>query len=465
MTRLQRRSRTVRIRSFAVPGKDAAIASGAEGIYIGWIVSGRDFRPYTRQDRTGTARRQRSFCTTGCNPPWPCTGGLGKKGHPPIPHATVTGPLLLVYTFGSIAFLLVLILAVRLHAFLALLLTSMALGLACGLSPTALIKSIQTGTGDALGFIAIVLGLGAMIGAFLEHSGGGRVLADSLLKLFLGKENAAWAVVLAAFLVGLPIFFEVGFIILVPLVWNLAKESKRSLLFFGLAMAAPLTITHSLVPPHPAPLAAAAQLLLGTSLGSAILYGTLLSIPLSIFGGIFYAKFIANKIFVPVPEIANTLEAGGSKNPPPVSLVFFLLVLPVLLILSSTLVGPQNVPLVFLGHPFTALVALTALLCMYFFGVRQGLNRDQMAKLAMSSFAPAASLLLIMGGGGAFKQVIVDTGVGAYAGNHIGSRTHLAAPGRVPDRCSDARSARLRHRSNHYCSGHYCTAHEGFHRR
>ncbi len=337
---------------------------------------------------------------------------MGKKGHSPIPHATVTGPLLLVYTFGSIAFLLVLILVARLHAFLALLLTSMALGLVCGLPPAALIKSIQSGTGDALGFIAIVLGLGAMIGAFLEHSGGGRVLADYLLKLF-GKENAAWAVLIAAFLVGLPIFFEVGFIILVPLVWNLAKESKRSLLFFGMAMAAPLTITHSLVPPHPAP-AAAAQLL-GASLGSAILWGTLLSIPLSIFGGIFYGKFIANKIFVPVPDIANTLEAGGSKNPPPVALVLFLLVLPVLLILASTIVGPQNIPLLFLGHPFTAL-AVTALLCMYFFGVRQGLNRDQMAKLAMSSFAPAGSLLLIMGGGGAFKQVIVDTGVGAYSG-------------------------------------------------
>jgi gluconate transporter len=317
--------------------------------------------------------------------------------------------------------LLVLILVARLHAFLALLLTSMALGLACGLPPAQLIKSIQSGTGDALGFIAIVLGLGAIIGAFLEHSGGGRVLADYLLKLF-GKENAAWAVMIAAFLVGLPIFFEVGFIILVPLVWNLAKESKRSLLFFGMAMAAPLTITHSLVPPHPAP-AAAAQLL-GASLGSAILYGALLSIPLSVFGGIFYGKFIANRIFVPVPEIANTLEANATGKPPSVGLVFFLLVLPVLLILTSTVVGPKNTTLLFLGHPFAAL-AVTALLCMYFFGIRQGLNRDQLAKLTLQSFAPAGSLLLIMGGGGAFKQVIVDTGVGAYAGKLLAS-SHIS---------------------------------------
>src|SRR5437660_2410999 len=156
----------------------------------------------------------------------------------------------------------------------------MAMGLASGMAPDKVLKSIQTGFGDALGFVAVVLGLGAMIGRYLEYSGGGRALADWLLLKF-GKDNAAWALLVAAFLVGLPIFFEVGFIILVPLVWNLAKESKRSLLFFGMAMAAPLTITHSLVPPHPAP-AAAAQLL-GASLGSAILYGTLLSIPLSIF--------------------------------------------------------------------------------------------------------------------------------------------------------------------------------------
>ncbi len=304
---------------------------------------------------------------------------------------------------------------VRLHAFLGLLLTSMALGLACGMAPGALIKSIQSGVGDSLGFIAVVLGLGAMIGAYLEHSGGGRVLADWLLNLF-GRQHAIWAVLIASFLVGLPIFFEVGFIILVPLVWNLARESKRSLLYFGMAMCAPLTITHSLVPPHPAP-AGAAQLL-GADLGTAILYGTLLSIPMSIAGGIAFAAFIGKRIFVPVPPIADELESGAGDShlaSPPVALVILLLIMPVVLILAATVAGPGNRTLAFLGHPFTAL-AVTALLCMYFFGVRRGLNRDDLGKLAMKSFLPAGSLLLIMGGGGAFKQVIVDTGAGAYAG-------------------------------------------------
>src|SRR5580700_10747751 len=200
--------------------------------------------------------------------------------------------MLLVITAAAIALLLTLIMAVRLHAFLALILCSMALGLAAGMPPDKVLKSIQSGLGDALGFIAVVVGLGAMIGRFLEHSGGGRVLADWLLEKF-GTERAAWAMLVAAFLVGLPLFFEVGFVILAPLVWNLSRETKRSLLFYGMPMAAALTITHSLVPPHPAP--AAASQLLGGDLGTTILYGIAVSIPVSIFG-LLYGNWIAKRI-------------------------------------------------------------------------------------------------------------------------------------------------------------------------
>src|SRR5215469_30487 len=202
------------------------------------------------------------------------------------------GNYLVFLTAATLALLLALILVAKLHAFVALLISSMAMGIAAGMAPEKVLKSIQNGFGEALGFIAVVLGLGAMIGRFLEFSGGGRALADWLLIKF-GKQNAAWAMLVASYLVGLPIFFEVAFIILVPLVWSLTRESKRSLLFYGLPMAAALTMTHSLVPPHPAP--AAASQLMGADLATTIVYGVIVSIPMTIVAGIVYGQRIARR--------------------------------------------------------------------------------------------------------------------------------------------------------------------------
>ena len=328
----------------------------------------------------------------------------------------VAGPTLLVLTMAAIALLLFLILVVKLHAFLSLLISSMALGLAAGMAPAAVLKSIQSGFGEALGFIAVVVGLGAMIGRFIENSGGGRVLADWLLDKF-GRERAVWALLVASYLVGLPIFFEVGFIILAPLVWSLARESKRSLLVYGMPVAAALSATHSLVPPHPAPVAAAQ--LLGADLGRIILYGVAISLPMAVIGGIVYGGWIAKRMFIPVPEMALRAEPEKQETPPPVSLVTLILLLPVLLIFMASITATANLPgkelMGFLGHPFTALL-LTTLAAMFVFGTRRGIHRNELARMAVDSLAPIATLLLIMGGGGSFKQVIVDSGVGLYAG-------------------------------------------------
>lgn len=327
------------------------------------------------------------------------------------------GPALIWLTVAAIGLLLFLILYARIHAFLALLLTSMALGLAAGMEPAKVLKSIQAGFGEALGFIAVVVALGAMIGRYLEHSGGGRALAEWLLGKF-GPKRAVWAVLTAAFLVGLPIFFEVGFIILLPLAFSLTRASKRSLLYFGLPIACALTVTHAMVPPHPAP-AAAAQLM-GADLGLTILYGALFSIPMAISGSL-YARWISARMFVPVPEQQQKAipDETATTKAPPVGLVALLLTLPVILIFASTIGGrgggPLTPALTFIGHPFTALT-VTLLASMYILGTRRGLNRDRLAKMATESLGPMASLLVIMGGGGAFKQIIVDSGVGPYAG-------------------------------------------------
>ena len=328
------------------------------------------------------------------------------------------GTYLILITVAAIALLLFLILAVKLHAFLVLLISSMAMGLAAGMPADKVLKSIQAGFGDALGFIAVVVGLGAMIGAYLEYSGGGRVLADWLLEHF-GKERAAWAMLVACFLVGLPIFFEVGFIIMVPLVWSLTRESKRSLLFYGMPMAGALTIAHGLVPPHPAP-AAAAQLL-GADLGHAILISILLSIPMAILSGITYGGWIGRRMNIPLPAIADAVpEAPKQKSAPPsVGVVVLLLLLPVLLIFGATIAGLYRIPFrpvaVFLGHPFSALT-VTALLALWYFGTRRGLTREKAMGMAADSLAPMGALLCIMGGGGAFKQIIIDSGAGAVTG-------------------------------------------------
>ena len=222
---------------------------------------------------------------------------------------------------------------------------------------------------------------------------------------------------MAAFLVGLPIFFEVGFIILAPLIWSLARESKRSLLFYGLPVTAALTVTHALVPPHPAP-SAAAQLL-GADLGRTILYGAALSIPMAIAGGIVYGGWIAKRMFIPVPAMAMRAEPEVTQTPPRAGLVALVLVLPVVLIFIATLAGAGNLQgkalAGFFGHPFTALL-ITTLVAMIVFGAARGLGRNEISRMAVDSLAPIGTLLVIMGGGGAFKQVIVDSGVGLYAG-------------------------------------------------
>lgn len=330
----------------------------------------------------------------------------------------VEGPALLVLTLGAVVLLLLLILVFKLHAFFSLLLAGMVLGLGSGMAPLRVLKSMQTGFGDALGFIAVVVSLGAVIGRLLEHSGGGRALADWLLEK-TGPRHAVWAVFFAAFLIGLPIFFEVGFIILVPLLYSLTRESGKSLLYFGLPVAAALTVTHAMVPPHPAP-AAAAQLL-GADMGKAILYGAALAIPMALIGGMGYGLWIARRIHVPAPESAPLAAAPpeGSKDAPHPILVALVLLLPVILIFSASFAERRKTTGLaayqFLGHPFTALM-IAAMAAMALFGLRRGLNRDGVLKLAEEALKPLGSLLAIIGGGGAFKQIIVDSGAGAYGG-------------------------------------------------
>ncbi len=189
-------------------------------------------------------------------------------------------------------------------------------------------------------------------------------------------------------------------------------------------VCAALTITHSLVPPHPAP-AAAAQLL-GADMGKVMLHGALLSIPMAIIAGVLYGGWLSKRLFIPVPEMAARASAsrpdasGTAQKPPPIPMVVLALILPVLLIFAATAAtmtkSPGQQALAFLGHPFSALL-LATIFAMVFFGFARGLDRAQVSRMTTESLSsPIGTLLVIMGGGGAFKQVIVDSGVGPYAG-------------------------------------------------
>ncbi len=317
----------------------------------------------------------------------------------------------------GVAVLLLLILIVRLQAFIAMLISSILVGLLAGMSPEALIKTIQSGMGDTLGYVAIVVGLGAIFGAILEQSGGAQAIAQYLLRKF-GEKNASWAMVVAGFFVAIPVFFDVAFIILIPLVYALQRRTKKSLLLYAIPLLAGLAITHAFIPPTPGPIAIAE--ILNADLGLVILFGFLIGLPTATVSGPVFAKFISRKIFIEAPssdvDAVEELDTSLLRN------TVLIVGLPIMLIvlntvLSSNLFGSEGslvsiknlVQIV--GHPFVALI-IANLLALYTLGVKRGVSREALQEMSTKSLAPAGTIILLTGAGGAFKQVLIDTGTG-----------------------------------------------------
>jgi Gnt-I system low-affinity gluconate transporter len=324
--------------------------------------------------------------------------------------------LILAVLLG-IAVLLLLILKIRLQAFIALLICSIVVGLIAGMDPLDIIATMKEGMGSTLGFVAVVVGLGAMFGAILESSGGAEALAQYLLKIF-GEKKASWALMLTGFIVAIPVFFDVAFIILVPLVYALQRKTKKSLLLYAIPLLAGLAITHSFIPPTPGPVAVAD--ILNADLGWVILIGFIAGVPTAIICGPLFAKFIARRIQVEAPKIQT--EPVGPDKLPSVYLIIGIIGLPIILILSNTLINspmmadygiynPIRLSLILLGHPFAALI-LANLVAWYLLGVRSGFSKDKMLKITSRSMEPAGIIILLTGAGGVFKQMLVNTGTG-----------------------------------------------------
>ncbi|MGW2415234.1 GntP family permease [Streptomyces tubercidicus] len=398
---------------------------------------------------------------------------LEEQGAPPSPPHTGgllalipgTAGLLTVAALG-IALLLVLIIKVRLQPFVALLTVSIAVGLAAGLSVTELFGTVQksdavslieTGMGGILGHVAIIIGLGTMLGAILEVSGGAEVLSARLLRLF-GERREPLAMGLTGLIFGIPVFFDVGIFVLAPIVYAAAKRSGKSILLYCMPLLAGLSMTHAFLPPHPGPVAAAG--LFKVDLGWIILMGLVCGIP-AVLAAWGYAAWIGRRLFVPVPQdmveaaeearaavtagkgaagvaagkaasgvTAGKGAAGVTAHEAPVALRTVLTIIgtPLLLILLATFSSialapsPGRSVIEFFGHPFVALT-IALLLSYYLLGLRRGWSRKSLETVSTASLKPVGNIILVVGAGGIFGAVLKGSGVATVLSDtfhHVG---------------------------------------------
>lgn len=318
----------------------------------------------------------------------------------------------------AVALILLLILRFQMHAFVALLLVSFLTALAAGIPPGDVIGIIQEGMGNTLGYIAVVVGLGAMFGELLRITGGAGQIARTLVRAF-GQDRVQWALGLTGFLVAIPVFFDVGLIILIPLVYTLTKRYGRSLLYYAIPLLAGLAATHAFIPPTPGPVAVAG--IIGADLGWVILWGTIAGLPAVAVGGVFFGRYIADRIHVDVPEYMERPEEEAEKEgvtTPSFALVVSIILIPLALILVNTLSDlalaeeslARNV-LTLIGHPFSALT-IAVLLAFYVLGVRHGYSREEVQGAASKALEPVGLIILVTGAGGVFGNVLQESGIG-----------------------------------------------------
>ncbi|MCW0935547.1 GntP family transporter [Pantoea sp. RG18] len=330
--------------------------------------------------------------------------------------------LLLAIATASIVILLLLVIKVKVHPFVALLIVSLLVAIATGIPAEKIMETIITGMGGLLGHITIIIVLGAMLGAIIEASGGAESLAQRFSKT-LGLKRTVAALTMAAFILGIPVFFEVGFIIVIPLIYGFTKVARVSPLKFGLPMAGVMLTVHVALPTHPG--AAAAAGILHTDMGWLMILGIAISVPVGIIG-YYVAKFMNRRHYPLSVEVLEQLqmarpEGQEKKNepaPPGALTISGLIVVPIVLIvlgtLSHTLLAEgsllRSVMTVIGTPPIALLIALG--LAAWLLGVRRGWSKDKLEDLTGRAIPTSASVILVAGAGGAFGKVLVESGVG-----------------------------------------------------
>jgi Gnt-I system low-affinity gluconate transporter len=321
--------------------------------------------------------------------------------------------LLLAVIAGAIV-LLFLLLKLRLPAFIALLIASISTGLLSGMSTTQVLQTVQDGMGGTLGFVATVVGLGAIFGGILEQTGGARVIAQRLLHWF-GESRAPYAMMITGFLVSIPVFFDVGIIILFPLIQALHRRTGKSLIHYALPLLAGLAVTHACIPPTPGPIAVAE--IIGASPGWVILMGVLIGLPMAYCGGILYGRYLGDRLYVTTESVQGEPLVQDDQVPSFTTITAILLTPVVLMVIAAVTDqtyegnGGFYSAISFVGHPFTALI-IANLLAWYLLGRRSGLTVDALTKITTKSLYPAGIIILVTGAGGVYKQTLIDTGAG-----------------------------------------------------
>ncbi|WP_312560463.1 gluconate:H+ symporter [Anaerospora sp.] len=318
----------------------------------------------------------------------------------------------------GIAFLYFLLVKCKLNAFLSLLITCLVVGYAEGLPLAKLISSIETGMGGTLGHLAIILGLGAMFGKIMADGGGAQRIADTLIAKF-GRKHVAWAVAITGFVVGITLFWEVSFVVLIPIVFTISVAGKIPLLEVGLPMLSAITISHCFLPPHPGPVAIAN--IFHANIGLVLVYGIIISIPtLLVTGPLFYKLVKKAGVNTEIPSGLKVGKVFEEHELPGFLISFFTALVPVIIIIASLVIEaafPKDSLIVtvfkFIGTTDMALL-IALLVSMYSFGFAQGKNIKDLMLSAEQSIKSIAMIILVIGGGGAFKQVIIDSGVGQY---------------------------------------------------
>lgn len=330
---------------------------------------------------------------------------------------------LIIAAILGIAIILLLIIKFRMQAIIAILVGAIFIGLVAGMSFDDIVSSVNDGIGNTLKSIGLLVGLGSMFGAILEVSGGAQALANTLVGKF-GDKKAAWALSITGLVIAIPVFFDAGLIILIPIAFSLAKRTGKSSLYYVIPLLAGLAVGHAFIPPTPGPILVASML--GVDLGWVILIGIVCGIVSMIVAGPIWGSYCGNKYNIPVPEyVANQKQIDESKLPKFITVVGIILI-PLLLIIIKSIAGvipamePARPVLNFLGEPFVALTVAT-LAAMLILGLKQGYTNKELEKVMTRSLEPVGLILLVTACGGVLRYILQNSGLGTLIGEGVAS--------------------------------------------